>query len=59
MAHNLHMDISLKLLLEVADDIAGGAVVEWGLTHLPMYILHQLVHFDTVCSVTTFPQCYH
>jgi len=53
------MDISLKLLLEAADDIAGAAVVEWDLTHLPMYILHQLVHFDTVCSVTTFPQCYH
>lgn len=59
MAHNLHMDISLKLLLEAVDDIAGAAVVEWGLTHLPMYILHQLAHFDTVCSVTTSPQCYH
>lgn len=47
------------LLSEAVDDTAEVPVVEWGLTHLPMYTLHQLVHSDTVCSVVTFPQCYH
>jgi hypothetical protein len=58
MAHNLHMDIFLKLRLEADDDTAGAVVVEWGLTHLPMYTLHQLVHSGTVWSVMAFPQCY-
>jgi hypothetical protein len=58
-AHNLHMGILLKLLPEAADDTARVVVGEWDLTHLPMYTLHQLVHSGTVCSVMTFPRCYH